>query len=120
MISSIFFYSTAFVLFLIGLFGVLTRKNIIKILVSLSITETAVNLFLVTVGYIKNGKAPILTNTIGSIGMNNLKFVDPLPQALVLTAIVIGLGTTALSLVIAIKLYKNYGTLNITKMGGKR
>ncbi len=120
MISAILFYSTAFVLFLIGLFGVLTRKNIIKILVSLSITETAVNLFLIAVGYIEGAKAPILTKTIGSISINSLKFVDPLPQALVLTAIVIGLGTTALSLTIAIKLYKNYKTLNITKMGGKK
>ena len=120
MVSAVFFYSTAFVLFLIGLFGVLTKRNIIKILVSLSITETAVNLFMITVGYIARGKAPILTKVIGSISVQNLKFVDPLPQALVLTAIVIGLGTTALSLVIAIKLFKNYGTLNITKMDGKK
>ena len=120
MINSIYFYGTAFVLFLIGLFGVMTRKNILKIVVSLTITETAVNIFLVSVGYIEGGKAPILTKTIGSVSANSLKFVDPLPQALVLTAIVIGLGTTALALGVVINLYRHYGTLDITKMGKDR
>ncbi|MCD6116744.1 cation:proton antiporter [candidate division KSB1 bacterium] len=120
MINSLFLYSIACILFLIGLFGVLTRKNVIKILVSLSIMETAVNLFLIIVGYIKNGKAPILTRWDPHINIHTLNFVDPLPQALVLTAIVIGLGTTALALTIAIKLYEHYGTLDITKMGDKK
>ena len=119
MIDAIWIYTTAFGLFLIGLFGVMSRKNALKILVSLSIMETAANLFLVTVGYIKGGKPPILTAKIGSISINSLKFVDPLPQALALTAIVIGLGTTALALTVVVKLYKHYGTLNITKMGRK-
>ncbi len=119
MIDSIYIYITAFGLFVIGLFGVLSRKNVLKILVSLSIMETAANLFLVTVGYIRGAKPPILTKTVSSVSIDSLNFVDPLPQALVLTAIVIGLGTTALALVVAVRLYRHYGTLNITKMGRK-
>lgn len=115
MIQSTFFYTTAIILFLIGLYGVLTKKNVIKTIITLSIMETAVNLFLVTIGYVKNGTAPILTSTISDVH----KFVDPLPQALVLTSIVIGLGTTALMLSLAIRLFRKYKTLNYLEMDGE-
>jgi multicomponent Na+:H+ antiporter subunit C len=115
MIQSTFFYTTAIILFLIGLYGVLTKRNVIKTIVTLTIMETAVNLFLVTIGYVEGGTAPILTSTISDVH----KFVDPLPQALVLTSIVIGLGTTALMLSLAIRLYKKYKTLNYLEMDGE-
>ncbi len=117
-INSTFFYSTAIILFLIGLYGVLTRKNLLKLLVSLSIIDTAVNIFIVSVGYIKNGVAPIISASNKVIDPNNIKVVDPLPGALVLTAIVIGVGTTAMALAITISLYKKYKTLNIDEMDG--
>ncbi len=117
-INSTFFYSTAIILFLIGLYGVLTRKNLLKLLVSLSIIDTAVNIFIVAVGYIKNGVAPIISASNKVIDPNNIKVVDPLPGALVLTAIVIGVGTTAMALAITISLYKKYKTLNIDEMDG--
>ncbi len=117
-INSLAFYSTAIILFLIGLYGVLTRKNLLKILVSLSIIDTAVNIFIITVGYIKNGVAPIISASNNVINPNNIKVVDPLPGALVLTAIVIGVGTTAMALAITVSLYKKYKTLNIDEMDG--
>ena len=117
-INSTFFYSTAIILFLIGLYGVLTRKNLLKILVSLSIIDTAVNVFIIAVGYIKNGVAPIISASNKVIDPNNIKVVDPLPGALVLTAIVIGVGTTAMALAITVSLYKKYKTLNIDEMDG--
>jgi multisubunit Na+/H+ antiporter MnhC subunit len=73
--------------------------------------EYAINLFLVVLGYRRGGMAPILEE-----GLKNLFFVDPLPQALVLTAIVIGLATTAMMAAIAMRLYDRYGTFDITKM----
>ena len=62
-------------------------------------------------GYIDAGKAPIVSK-----GFENAKFVDPLPQAMVLTAIVIGVATTALLLSIAVMIYKKYGTFNVRKI----
>ena len=117
-INSTLFYSTAIILFLVGLYGVLTRKNLLKILVSLSIIDTAVNIFIIAVGYIQNGIAPIITANNNVIDPKNIKVVDPLPGALVLTAIVIGVGTTAMALAITIALYKKYKTLNIDEMDG--
>jgi len=103
------------ILILIGLFGVLTRKNLIKIVVSIGIMDTGVNLLLVSLGYINNGIAPILTEANAS---NSLNFVDPLPQALVLTAIVIGVAVLALALSIVIKIYENQNTLKIDEIRG--
>ena len=84
-------YILCFVLFCVGLYCVLRKRNIIKIIIGLGIIEYAVNLFLILVGYRSQGRAPILAKdqTVANI-------VDPLPQALVLTAIVIGLAVTAL------------------------
>lgn len=99
---------SAFSLILIGIFGILTRKNIIRILLAVNIMETGVNLLLVAFGYFPGGKAPIITTPITA---SNLPFVDPLPQALVLTSIVIGLGTTALALAITLRYYHRRRTL---------
>ena len=97
-----------FVLFLVGLHGVITRRNIIKIVLGMCVMEYATNLFLVLVGYLHGGVAPILTP-----GMERASFVDPLPQAMVLTTIVIGLATTAMLLAIAIRLYRKHHTFDI-------
>ncbi|MBR9999100.1 MAG: cation:proton antiporter subunit C, partial [Cyclobacteriaceae bacterium] len=80
-----------FILLLVGLYGVLTRKNLIKIILGLSIMQVSINLFLILVGYVKGGAAPIMKE-------NTTIYVDPLPQAMILTVIVIGLATTALLL----------------------
>lgn len=106
----------ALILMLIGIYGLLTHKNVIKIIIALNVFEIGLNLFIISIAYIKDGKAPILTEAINSTAFN---FVDPLPHALVLTAIVIGVGTTALGLAIARKLYQQYGTFDLDKMGVK-
>ena len=104
-----------FVLFLVGLFGVLTRRNLIKIVIGLCIMEYSINLFLILIGYVKGGTAPIVGgNLSGKTGMP--PFVDPLPQAMILTAIVIGVATTALLLAIAVRIYKKYKTFDIRKV----
>lgn len=107
MVTATFLIST-FSLILIGIFGLLTRKNIVKILLAVNIMETGVNLLLVGLGYFPGGRAPIITS---SISAGNLPFVDPLPQALVLTSIVIGLGTTALALAITLRYYRSRRTI---------
>ena len=104
-------YILCFILFCIGLYAVLRKRNIIKIIIGLGIIEYAVNLFFVLIGYRTHGRAPILAKD-----QNILNMVDPLPQALVLTSIVIGLAVTALLVAIAIRIYEKYGTFDITKI----
>jgi len=104
-------YILCFILFLVGLYGVLTKKNVIKIVIGLSFMEFSVFLFLVLIGYIEGGTAPILIKDA-----NPDVFVDPLPQAMILTAIVISLATNAMLLTIAVRLYKKYGTFDIRRI----
>lgn len=104
-------YLLCLVLFCIGLYGVLRKRNLVKIIIGLGIMEYSMNLFFVLLGYRFQGRAPIEARD-----QNILNMVDPLPQALVLTSIVIGLGITALVISIAIRIYDKYGTFDITKI----
>ncbi len=106
------YYIGAFGLVFIGLFIMLGKHNLIKVIIGLSILETGVNLFLIAVGYISKGTAPIFTKP----GADGEAMVDPVPQALVLTAIVIGVAVLALALSLAIRLYQQYGVLDLRKM----
>lgn len=118
-ILKISFYGASLALILIGLYGVLTKKNLVKILLSMAIAESGLNLLFVAVGYIMNGTAPIFSSAV--LDENNqllqtVTMVDPIPQALVLTAIVIGLGVSAVGLALVIRLYKHHNTINIDEI----
>ena len=104
-------YVLCLVLFCVGLYCILRKRNIIKIIIGTIITEYAVNLFFILIGYRMKGRAPILSPDTAIENM-----VDALPQALVLTAIVIGLATTALLVALAMRIYEKYGTFDITKI----
>ena len=80
-------------------------------IIGLIICEYAVNLFLILIGYRLNGRSPIL-----SPHQEIKNMVDPLPQALVLTSIVISLATTAFIVALAVRLYQKYKTFDITKI----
>ena len=106
-------YATSILLILIGLYAVLTKKSLIKIIIGLSIIDGGIHLLLIGIGYIKDGTAPIF-----SPGFENAsqQMVDPVPQALVLTAIVIGFGVTAVALSLIIRLYRHHNTLKIDEI----
>jgi multisubunit Na+/H+ antiporter MnhC subunit len=104
-------YFLCLILFCVGLYGVLRKRNLIKIIIGLSVMGYALNLFFILLGYRFHGRAPI-----DAQDQQVLNMVDPLPQALVLTSIVIGLGVTALVISIAIRMYEKYGTFDITKI----
>jgi multicomponent Na+:H+ antiporter subunit C len=99
----------------IGLYAVLFRRNLIKIVIGISVIESGVNLFLITLGYRDSGVAPIYTSlpagTPSPQGM-----VLPVPQALTLTSIVIGVAVLALMLSLVMHIYRKYGTLDIRKI----
>ena len=104
-------YLLCFVLFLVGLYGVIVKRDLVKIILALGIMGYAANLFLVLIGYRNNSIYPILSK-----GKKVVQMVDPLPQALVLTSIVIELGTTAMLVALAIRLFGKYKTFDITKI----
>jgi len=106
-----------FLLILVGFWGVLTQKNIIKIVVGFTILDTGINILMVSLGYVKGKTAPIIDGAVAQTGNHDVSasVVDPVPQALVLTAIVIGFGVTALMLAYAMKLYNAKKTLEINK-----
>lgn len=106
--------ATGILLFLAGMWGIVSQKNIIRIIISFSVIDTSIHLILVSIGYIRNRTAPIIDAAVDKSAAAS-QVVDPLPQALVLTAIVIGVGITALMLTYALKLFKENNTLEINK-----
>lgn len=104
-------YLLCFALFLVGLYGIMTKRDLIKIILSSGIMGYAVNLMIVLFGYRRGAVYPILEK-----GRDAAVMVDPLPQALVLTSIVIELGITAMLVALALRLYQKYKTYDITKI----
>lgn len=104
-------YILCFVLFSIGLLCVVRKRNIIKIIIGIGIMNYAINLFLILIGYRGQGRAPILAE-----GQTVKNMVDPVPQAMVMVAIVLGLALTLFLVSSAIRIYEKYGTFDITKI----
>lgn len=107
------------VIFLVGIYCVVSKKNLVKIVVGLTISEIAVNLFLVTLGYNRPagdmpGVAPIAATVPGAI--RSLDMVDPVPQALVVTSVLVSLATLILAVALCIRLYDRYQTYDITEI----
>jgi multicomponent Na+:H+ antiporter subunit C len=100
-------------LIIVGLYAVVFRKNLIKMIIGITIIESGVNLFLITLGYREGSIAPIYTSSPG--GLMSL----PVPQALTLTSIVIGVAVLALMLSLVIHIYRHYNTLDVRKIGGE-
>jgi multicomponent Na+:H+ antiporter subunit C len=97
-------YIGAFLLIIIGLAIIIVKKNFIKIVIGMSLVDSGINLLLISVGFRAEGTAPIFTD-------NASVFVDPVPQALTLTSIVIGACVSALALAIVIKIQEHYGSI---------
>ena len=104
-------YLLCFALFLVGVYGILTKRDLLKLILSTGIMGYSANLFLILFAYRKDALYPILVK-----GVEPAIMVDPLPQALVLTSIVIELGITAMLVALAIRLFEKYKTFDITKI----
>ncbi len=109
-------YAISIILIGIGIYGLMTQKNLFKHLISLSIIDTAVNIFIIATGYVEGGKAPIYTKSLPNFAIG--KFVDPLPQALVLTAIVIGVGTLAVGASLLVRIREKHSSVDVENMKG--
>lgn len=109
-------YLLAFSVLLVGLYAMVAKKNLVKVIVGVGILDYAVNLIMLLVGYRPSVKgavqAPILVQ--GQLPADlAASSVDPLPQAMVLTSIVIGVSVTALMAAMALRLYEKYGTFDM-------
>ncbi len=97
-------------LILVGLYALIFKRNLIKMVIGITLIEGGVNLFLITLGFREDSTAPIYTTSPG--GIMSL----PVPQALTLTSIVIGVAVLALMLSLVIQIYRHYKTLDSNKI----
>jgi multicomponent Na+:H+ antiporter subunit C len=99
---------------LIGIYALLIKENLIKKMIGLVISVNGIHLLLISLGYKTAGIPPIITTL--NYHYFSQHAVDPLPQALVLTSIVINLSITALALVLIVRAHRKFATLNAKKL----
>lgn len=99
-------YNYWIVIFLMmaGLYTVISRGNLVKKIAGLNIFQTSVFIMFISFGYIRGGAAPILEEGVSL-------YSNPLPHVLILTAIVVGVATTALGLALVVRIHEEYGTV---------
>lgn len=101
-------------LMMIGLYAMISRQNYVRKIIGMSIFQTAIILFYVSIAMKKDASIPIISHEAGH-GANTIvhasEYINPLPHVLMLTAIVVSVATLGVALSLAIKIFKTYGTL---------
>ena len=105
-VLGVYHYWVFAILLMIGFYAVVAKTNLIKKLIGLSLFQAAVFLLYITIGKVDGGTAPIFP-----AGGEALVFSNPLPQVLILTAIVVGISTTALGLGLVVRIREEYDTI---------
>jgi multicomponent Na+:H+ antiporter subunit C len=100
-------YIVAAWLVFIGLYGIVTSRNLLHLVVCLGVMQSSSYLLLLSIGYVKDASAPNFADVPTSTNA-----VDPVVQALTLTDVVVGVTVSALLLALAVQAHKRYGTLN--------
>jgi len=109
-------YIIAMLLITLGFYCLLIKRNLIKLIIGLSVMTDGIHLFLISMGYREGGIAPIAFGEWLKPPGFAARAVDPIPQALVLTSIVINICILALALSLTIFAYRHYGTTNLSKL----
>ena len=105
-------YWVVILLMMIGLYIVVSRDNLVKKVMGLNIFQVSVIMFYVAMGKVEQGTAPIFPlDTVTGEYVAGLAYSNPLPHVLMLTAIVVGIATTALALAIVVRIKEEYGTV---------
>ena len=104
LITELYNYWIVIVLMMAGFYTVISRGNLIKKMIGLNIFQTSVFILFISIGKIEGGTAPILTE-------GGAPYSNPLPHVLILTAIVVGVATTALGLALVVRIHEAYGTI---------
>ncbi len=108
----VFNYWVVIVLMMTGLYVVIARSNLVKKVIGLNVFQVSVIMFYISMGKIKGGTAPIFMQAHGEIVEDSeIVFSNPVPHVLMLTAIVVGVATTALALSLIVRIYEAYGTI---------
>lgn len=97
-------YWIVVVLMMAGLYIMIARHNLIKKMIGLSIFQASIFYFYISLGKVTGGTAPILVN-------DDVIYSNPLPHVLILTAIVVGVATTAVGLALIVRIYEKFGTI---------
>ena len=100
-------YGLAALLLLIGLHGMLIRPNLVRKLMAMNILQVAVIMFFIALAHKTGATAPIEVKGLHAVS----DYINPLPHALMLTAIVVGVSTTGVALALLIRIYRHFGTL---------
>ena len=98
-------YYLVIALMMIGFYAVIARGNMVKKIVGLNIFQTSVFMLYISMGKVANGTAPILTGEPSTV------YSNPLPHALILTAIVVGVSTTAVGYALIIRIQESFGSI---------
>ncbi|MCP1661883.1 MULTISPECIES: cation:proton antiporter subunit C [Methanocalculus] len=109
-------YWVSIVLIMIGLYAMIAKRNLIKKFIGLNIIETAIFLFYISLGDVEGGVAPIFPKDAIDLSQETILYANPLPSAMMLTAIVVTLCMTALALSFAVLIYRQYGTLDARRL----
>ncbi|WP_254764723.1 cation:proton antiporter subunit C [Natrinema marinum] len=107
-LSSYYLYALVFVVLGIGIYMVIASENLVKKLIGVNLFQTAIFLFFIAMAYVEGGSAPVVP---AEKNPGDLLVASPLPQVIVLTAIVVGIALTAVGLALIIRIYAEYGTL---------
>ena len=101
------------VLLMIGLYAMIVKNNLVKKIIGMNIFQTAIILFYVSISVKKEGTLPtiIIDPVTGAHTARAADYINPLPHVLMLTAIVVSVATLGIALALAIKIYKEYDTL---------
>ena len=105
--QGVYNYWLVIILMMTGLYLVLSRANMVKTVIGLNLFQAGVILFYVSMGRIDGGTAPIITDP----KLTDMVYSNPLPHVLMLTAIVVGVATTALALSLVVRINEDYGTI---------
>lgn len=103
-------YLAVVVLFGIGLYMLIAKSNLLKKVLGMNVMQTAVFLFLVTSGMVDGGDPPIRGETASA------PFANPVPQAMVLTGIVVAVALTAVALALIVQIHAHYGTIEVDEL----
>lgn len=102
-------YWVVIILMMVGFYIVVAQGNLVKKVVGLNIFQTSVFIFYISVGKVEGGTAPILVEGVDV-------YSNPLPHVLILTAIVVGIATTALALALVIRIKEAYGSVEESEL----
>lgn len=104
------------ILMMIGMYAMIAKKNLVKKIIGMNIFQTAIILFYISTAAKKDAGIPIIahghSHGLSEHGVRAVDYINPLPHVLMLTAIVVSVATLGVALTLAVKVYREYGTLN--------